>query len=65
MWQISRRSNRNFSRQLPDEPFLLFVGAFGRYKGVDLLIESYKRLESPPPLVLIGYETSEYPVETA
>ena len=50
--------------QLPDEPFLLFVGAFGRYKGVDLLIESYKRLDSPPPLVLIGYETSEYPVET-
>ncbi len=50
--------------QLPGEPFLLFVGAFGRYKGVDLLIQSYQRLESPPPLVLIGYETSEYPVET-
>ena len=50
--------------QLPSELFLLFVGAFGRYKGVDLLIESYKRLESPPPLVLIGYETAEYPVET-
>lgn len=51
-------------RQLPDEPFLLFVGAFGRYKGVDLLLESYQRLSSPPPLVLIGYETSEYPIAT-
>jgi glycosyltransferase involved in cell wall biosynthesis len=50
--------------QLPKQPFLLFVGAFGRYKGVDVLIEAYKRLDNPPPLVLIGYETSEYPIRT-
>lgn len=54
----------SYLQQLPDEPFLLFVGAFGRYKGVDVLIEAYKQLSSPPPLVLIGYETSEYPVQT-
>jgi glycosyltransferase involved in cell wall biosynthesis len=39
---------------LPDEPFLLFVGALGRHKGVDVLLESYGRLQGPPPLVLIG-----------
>lgn len=53
-----------YADQLPTEPFLLFVGAFGRYKGVDVLIEAYKRLDNPPPLVLIGYDTSEHPVET-
>lgn len=40
--------------QLPDEPFVLFVGAFQRRKGLYQLFEAYKRLSSPPPLVLIG-----------
>ena len=39
---------------LPDEPFLLFVGALGRHKGVDVLLEAYGRLDHAPPLVLIG-----------
>lgn len=50
--------------QLPDGDFMLFVGAFGHYKGVDALLDAYRALESPPPLVLIGYETNEYPVRT-
>jgi glycosyltransferase involved in cell wall biosynthesis len=40
--------------QLPREPFLLFVGALRRVKGVVQLLEAYQRLEQPPPLVLIG-----------
>ncbi len=40
--------------ELPDEPFILFVGALRRVKGVDELLSAYQRLESPPPLVLIG-----------
>ena len=40
--------------QLPAEPFLLFVGALRRVKGVEQLLEAYQRLEEPPPLVLIG-----------
>jgi glycosyltransferase involved in cell wall biosynthesis len=39
---------------LPHAPFLLFVGALGRHKGVDVLLEAYGRLDDPPPLVLIG-----------
>lgn len=50
--------------QLPDEPFMLFVGAFGRYKGLDVLLRAYAELADPPPLVIIGYQTSEYPIRT-
>ena len=50
--------------QLPAEPFLLFVGAFASYKGVDVLLEAYRGLVAPPPLVIIGYHTTEYPVAT-
>jgi glycosyltransferase involved in cell wall biosynthesis len=50
--------------QLPNEPFLLFVGAFGSYKGLDVLLAAYSQLVNPPPLVLIGYQTSEFPLAT-
>ena len=39
---------------VPDEPFMLFVGALRRVKGVEVLLEAYRRLDAPPPLVLIG-----------
>lgn len=54
--------------QLPAGEFMLFVGAFGRYKGVDVLAKAYallrKRVPTAPPLVIIGYQTTEYPVQT-
>ena len=56
--------NEAYLQQLPQGDFLLFVGAFGRYKGVDVLIEAYTLLDNAPPLVIIGYETNEYPVQT-
>jgi glycosyltransferase involved in cell wall biosynthesis len=46
--------------QLPAEPFLLFVGAFARRKGIEVLLEAYSRLVEPPPLVLIGYRSSDH-----
>jgi glycosyltransferase involved in cell wall biosynthesis len=39
---------------LPNEPFILFVGAFRKVKGLETLFEAYGRLDSPPPLVLMG-----------
>ncbi len=41
-------------RELPDEPFMLFVGALRRVKGVQQLLDAYQMLDSPPPLVLVG-----------
>jgi glycosyltransferase involved in cell wall biosynthesis len=40
--------------RLPDEPFILYVGAFRKVKGLETLFAAYRRLSSPPPLVLMG-----------
>lgn len=40
--------------RLPTRPYILFVGAFRRVKGVDVLVAAYNRLTDAPPLVLIG-----------
>ena len=47
--------------RLPDEPFLLFVGALGRHKGVDVLLEAYRHVDDAPPLVLIGARWPDMP----
>jgi glycosyltransferase involved in cell wall biosynthesis len=40
--------------QLPAEPFMLFIGALRRVKGVNELLAAYALLDAAPPLVLIG-----------
>ena len=47
--------------RLPKEPFILFVGAFRRLKGIDELIAAHQRLEDPPPLVMVGIKTPDTP----
>lgn len=53
--------------RLPEEPFILFVGAFRKVKGLETLFDAYRQLDSPPPLVLMGtYERdspSDFPPE--
>ncbi|HLJ34597.1 MAG TPA: glycosyltransferase family 4 protein, partial [Ktedonobacteraceae bacterium] len=46
--------------QLPTEDYLLFAGALSRNKGVDVLLRAYAGLTHAPPLVCIGYHTSEW-----
>jgi glycosyltransferase involved in cell wall biosynthesis len=48
-------------RELPAEPFFLFVGDVRRDKGIDVLLEAYRRLSEPPPLVLIGKVWADTP----
>jgi glycosyltransferase involved in cell wall biosynthesis len=44
---------------LPREPFILFVGALGEHKGLNLLIDAHRRMRTCAPLVLIGSARSE------
>jgi len=37
-----------------EDGYLLYVGQLSRHKGVDVLIDAYRRLPSPPPLVMLG-----------
>lgn len=48
-----------YLEQLPPEPFLLFVGALGRLKGLHVLLDAYRLLHDAPPLVVIGYPMRE------
>ena len=45
--------------RLPTAPFFLFVGAFGRLKGLEVLLDVYRSDPSLPPVVLIGYRMRE------
>lgn len=46
--------NLKFTDSLPQEPYILFVGALQSNKGLPVLLAAYQKLEAPPPLVLIG-----------
>jgi glycosyltransferase involved in cell wall biosynthesis len=48
-------------RSLPSQPFILFVGALRRVKGIDELVEAYGCLQDPPPLVMVGSRTPDTP----
>ncbi|HYX48310.1 MAG TPA: glycosyltransferase family 4 protein, partial [Ktedonobacteraceae bacterium] len=50
-----------FVSQLPPQGFLLFAGALSKQKGVDVLLRAYADLTNAPPLVLIGYQTRDWP----
>ena len=50
----------SYVAQLPAEGYLLFVGALGCAKGVDVLLHAYAHLTNVPPLVLIGYRTPDW-----
>ena len=47
--------------QLPNEPFLLFVGDLRRQKGLHDVLAAYEQLSRRPPLVLIGRPCPDTP----
>jgi glycosyltransferase involved in cell wall biosynthesis len=49
------------SSRLPAGEYILFVGAFGRHKGVGTLLEAYAKLPDAPTLLLIGGKLGESP----
>jgi glycosyltransferase involved in cell wall biosynthesis len=44
----------------PEDGYLLFVGALGRHKGVDVLLEAHRRMKHRVPLVLVGAPTGDH-----
>jgi glycosyltransferase involved in cell wall biosynthesis len=56
-------SDRSILDQLPEEPFILFVGALRRVKGVDTLLSAYRGLDAPPPMVLLGTREADTPID--
>jgi glycosyltransferase involved in cell wall biosynthesis len=64
--EVARRTPR--PDWLPDRPYLLFVGALGPHKGIDVLFTAYRRLvagwpdgSAPPALVCIGTPRPDTP----
>lgn len=55
------RADDEIMAKLPEGPYILFVGALRRVKGVEDLIAAYGRLADPPPLVLVGIRTPDTP----
>jgi glycosyltransferase involved in cell wall biosynthesis len=45
----------------PEDGYLMFVGALGPHKGVDVLLEARRRMRNRPPLVLIGTPRADTP----
>ncbi len=46
---------------LPDEPYILFVGALQPHKGLEPLLSAHASLGNAPPLVLIGTRWPDTP----
>ncbi|HLO28605.1 MAG TPA: glycosyltransferase family 4 protein [Anaerolineales bacterium] len=49
--------------QLPPPGFILQVGDLVPDKGINVLLQAYRQLQSPPPLVLIGRRLANSPQE--
>lgn len=45
----------------PADGYLMFVGALGRHKGVDVLLEARRRMRNRPQLVLVGGPGADTP----
>ena len=58
-YRAAPRKSASEDPRLPTRPYILFVGAFRRVKGIDVLAAAYDRLTDAPPLVLIGTPSSD------
>jgi glycosyltransferase involved in cell wall biosynthesis len=61
--ELTGPPNTTILERLPPQPYILFVGSFRKIKGVEILLDAYKRLRDPPPLVMIGARSMD-PIPT-
>ncbi|MDQ3890523.1 MAG: glycosyltransferase family 4 protein [Actinomycetota bacterium] len=45
----------------PEDGYIMFVGALGRHKGLDVLLDAYRELAQKPPLVVVGTPQGDTP----
>jgi glycosyltransferase involved in cell wall biosynthesis len=57
---VINSTDDSYLSQLPCRDYLLYVGALEKIKGIDVLLRAYGELNNAPPLVLIGYQTSNF-----
>jgi glycosyltransferase involved in cell wall biosynthesis len=53
--------SRSAVERLPATPYILFVGQLQAHKGLLVLLDAYRRMPAPPPLVLIGTRWPDTP----
>lgn len=58
---VGARAPTPLTLDVPDEPFLLFVGAMGPHKGLDVLLEARELMRRPAPLVVLGTPRADAP----
>jgi glycosyltransferase involved in cell wall biosynthesis len=61
---VINSTDDSYLSQLPCRDYLLYVGALEKIKGIDVLLRAYGELNNAPPLVLIGYQTSNFQFQT-
>lgn len=47
---------------LPTTPYILFVGALRKVKGIEVLLHAYEKMTNPPPLVVVGMRAPDTPL---
>jgi glycosyltransferase involved in cell wall biosynthesis len=59
--ELARLASTPVTFSLPQQPFMLFVGAMGPHKGLDVLLEARRRMTGRPPLVILGTPRADSP----
>lgn len=59
-YEVETKELRSKKAEMSSEDFVLFVGALSPFKGKDVLINAYKRINTETKLVLIGYARQHY-----
>ena len=62
-YDTESHNEQNKAEFLPDD-FILFVGWLMPHKGIDVLIEAYRKLDTKTKLLLIGIEHPDYHYES-
>ncbi|MCA1693428.1 MAG: glycosyltransferase family 4 protein [Actinobacteria bacterium] len=59
--EVGQLARTPLTLDVPDQPFLLFVGAMGPHKGLDVLLDARERMRVPAPLVVLGMPRADAP----